>query len=178
MICEICKSKMNIVWMIEKSIAPNRYLNSKNTKIRSSKQKSFHCSNCSYLKNIHNLSISDIFGNYSYRSSKTFYDDEIIKFCINFFYENKIQSIIEVGGNNGSFFQKLSCNYKLFTSYTIIDKVPIDKGHPKLNHRNEFLSSLSKPLSTDLVIVRHAFAHNKSIQDFARNILECASCEG
>lgn len=177
MICEICKENLEIVWNIENSVIPNVYRNTVTTDFKISSQTTYHCAKCNYAKNVHDFSLNDIFCGYTYRSPLTNLDDAVATKISNFCVKKNIKKIVEIGGNNGVFANKIVSHMPELRDYTIYDKVPLEAHSRILTHKEEFLSSTTQNYKADFVITRHAFAHNESILKFARNIVEKFSPE-
>ena len=125
--CEICSKNLKIVWSINNSVAPNCYNKKINVLAKTSRQQSLFCKNCNYVKNKHNLKIKDIFDDYKYRSPKTNFDIPAVNFLKNFCNLNNVKSIIEVGGNNGVFAEKLITKINKINEYIVYDKISIKK---------------------------------------------------
>lgn len=171
MLCEICKTQMNLVWEFEKSVIPNIYYKAPN--LESCAQRVFFCEACFYIKNEHDFSIDQIFANYKYRSPVNDQDQEALTFLKDKILQNRVKSIAEVGGNNGLFAEKLLMLCPDIKSYDIWDQVPLEVQSSVIKCRSEYLSQESINSSVyDLVIVRHTFAHNSSINLFAQNIIQ------
>ena len=170
--CEICSAEMNMVWHIEHSVAPNRYRHNVSEKGVESEQRTYYCETCDYVKNSHDLTMDAIFSDYIYRSPDTIQDIEIADYLSEFISLNRIKSVIEVGGNNGVFASKILVQNSCVQSYHIIDKIPLAVIEPRLSTLDTYLSAETDKMQADLVIVRHAFAHNPSITNFAKNIVD------
>jgi hypothetical protein len=113
-----------------------------------------------------------MYEDYVYRSPNTSEDVEAVSIITRLIDEENIKTVSEVGGNNGVFAKKILDKALNIDEYLIWDKVKNSKTHPKLHFKNEFLTKSTEPTEVDLVIVRHAFAHNASISKFADNIIE------
>jgi len=174
--CCLCKSQMDIIWSINNGVIPNLYLK-KTEDEKKSAQHIFFCEKCQIIENVHNFSENDLFGNYVYRTPLTKMDDEIATYLSKFIKENEIKNIVEVAGNNGTFAKKILDLLKKDSDikYTIIDKVPIDCKDTRINHIEKFLNKTefnnNLKANCELVIVRHALAHNKNVVQFFEDIL-------
>ena len=167
--CEICDKKLYSVYQFSNSPIPNDYYEKPN--ILTSNQNITYCDNCFYVKNNHQFSIEQVFNNYLYRTPKTNQDQETIDFLKQKIESLGVTNIIEVGGNNGVFAEKLLEQVSMIDTHDIWDRVPLIIKNNRIKHTNEYLSENSIcEDEVDLVIVRHAFAHNPSISLFAKNI--------
>ena len=81
---------------------------------------------------------------------------------------------MEVAGNNGVFAAKVlsRVDQRESIKYTVIDDVPMSVDDTNIDSIRAFLtrenSALFTHLSPDLVICRHAIAHNPSLTTFFR----------
>ena len=77
--CDICSRAVEIVFELEKGIAPNCYLEHiKSTTFRP--QTITFCESCQLVENRHSFSMSELYGRYAYRSPNTTLDDEISEY--------------------------------------------------------------------------------------------------
>lgn len=174
--CDLCSKDIENVWNIQNGIAPNCYSKVPDS-FSISSQKIFFCEHCQLLSNHHDFSLEDLFNNYVYRTSNTNMDEEIIKCLSNFIKLNSIKKIVEVAGNNGIFAQKLVNEIDSNDiNISIIDKVKLAISDKRIEHIDAFIDSknanLFKNVNPELVIVRHALAHNYSIKTFFQDISE------
>ena len=173
--CCLCNSEMNLIWSIKNGVVPNLYLKEIKDE-QKSEQNIFFCENCQIIENVHNFSEKELFGNYVYRTPLTSMDDEIAIYLSAFIKENGIKNIIEVAGNNGTFANKILTLLKNENNlkYTIIDKVPLEYKDRRLSHINRFLNkndfNVNRNVNPELVIVRHALAHNENVVNFFDDI--------
>jgi hypothetical protein len=174
--CDICGKNMVSLWEISKGVAPNRYFqHSYEHTFRH--QNIFYCEPCNLITNRHNFSIDDLFGDYVYRTPNTVMDEEIVKVLSDFIKERELCDIVEVAGNNGVFAEKLVKKIgSLDPNYTIVDSVPLSVDNNNINHIDTFFEAdkeyLFDGLNPELVIIRHALAHNKSIRQFFGDIAQ------
>jgi hypothetical protein len=174
--CDICSKNIENVWTINKGIAPNCYSRLPDN-YSVSAQKIFFCENCQTLSNHHNFTLEDLFGDYVYRTPNTHMDEEIVKCLSAYIKQNSIKKIVEVAGNNGIFAQKLIDDLdSKDIDITVVDKVKLVVNDTRIHHIDAFIDSknisIFKDINPDLVIVRHALAHNNSIKTFFRDIIE------
>lgn len=175
--CCLCNSAMTPIWSIKNGVAPNLYLKDSSQE-QTSTQDLMFCEECQIIENVHHFSEDNLFGDYVYRTPATNMDDEIVEFLSSYIKKNNIKNVVEVAGNNATFAKKIlnmlpeEDNLK----YTIIDKVPLEHNDSRLFHVNAFLtkSELNNipNLDCQLVIVRHALAHNKNVLNFFKDINE------
>ena len=104
-------------------------------------------------------------------------DDDIADYIRLFIQDHGVKTIVEVAGNNGNFGSKvLSAVDDQDLSYTIVDSVELQVSDQRITHVNAFVEAqndgLFKDFNPDLVIIRHALAHNKSLVEFFRNIVK------
>lgn len=169
--CEICDNELVSVYEFLNSPIPNDYY--VKPRIIACKQNVFYCDKCFYVKNVHQFGVEQIYNNYLYRTPKSNQDQGTIDFLKQQIHEFTINNIVEIGGNNGVFAEKLLEQVPEIVAHEIWDRVPLAVQNDRITHNDQYLSenSISKK-ETDLVIVRHAFAHNPSISSFAKNIIE------
>ncbi len=173
---------MDRVWSIKNGVIPNLYLKNIEDEQKST-QAIFFCETCQVIENVHNFSEEQLFGNYVYRSPLTSMDDEIALYLSEYIKKNEIINIVEVAGNNGTFAKKildlLDNDSKI--KYTIIDRVPIESNDKRLNHIDKFLNKNdfinNSYLDSELVIVRHALAHNNNVVNFFEDIVNILNPE-
>lgn len=169
--CEICNNELTSVQQFSNSPIPNDYYVKPN--IIACKQNVFYCDECFYVKNVHQFDVAQIYNNYLYRTPKSNQDQGTIDFLKQQIQEFRIKNIVEIGGNNGVFAEKLLEQVPEIVSYDIWDRVPLSVQSDRITHNDQYLSENSiSDNEIDLVIVRHAFAHNPSINSFAKNIIE------
>jgi len=169
--CEICTNKLASVHQFTNSPIPNDYY--VKPSIIACEQNIFYCNKCFYVKNAHQFDVEQIFNNYSYRTPQSNQDQGTVDFLKQKIRDFKIKSIIEIGGNNGVFAEKLLVQAPKILTYDIWDRVPLVSQNDRITHNDQYLSDSSTSKNEiDLVIVRHAFAHNSSISSFAKNIIE------
>jgi hypothetical protein len=174
--CDICSKDIENIWMIQNGIAPNCYSKVPDS-FSVSSQNIFFCEHCQLLSNHHKFSLEDLFNDYAYRTPNTNMDEEIIKCLSDFIKLHSIKKIAEVAGNNGIFSQKLLNEIDSNDiSISIIDKVTLAVSDKRIEHIDAFIDPknayLFEDINPDLVIVRHALAHNYSIRNFFRDIAE------
>ena len=169
--CEICEKSNEKIWGVEKGIIPNRYYSSIN-QTQYFEQEIFFCSQCDYIFNKHSIPESEMYKDYVYRTPNTSEDDEAVKVISKIIKDENIKTVFEVGGNNGVFAKKILDKSFDVSEYLIWDKVNSSEAHEKLQFQNKYLTSSTVPAKADLVIVRHAFAHNSSITKFSINIAD------
>ena len=160
--CEICDNELASVYQFLNSPIPNDYYLKPGT--ISCEQRILFCDTCFYVKNFHQFDLEQIFNNYLYRSPKSNQDQGTIDFLKHKIQEFRIKNIVEIGGNNGVFAEKLLEQAPEILALEIWDRVPLAIKNDRITHNDQYLSesSISKK-EVDLVIVRHAFAHNPSI---------------
>jgi ubiquinone/menaquinone biosynthesis C-methylase UbiE len=173
--CSVCCSPASNVWEIASGIIPNHY-HKELKKEKKSSQGIFFCETCQTLENVHSFSEDDLFSNYVYRTPNTSMDEEIANYLATFINKNNIEKVVEVAGNNGIFAKKVIDLLDKDIDITIVDKVKLDVNDRRIHHINSFLEENNRDLfskiKSDLVIVRHALAHNKDIKKFLHNIID------
>jgi hypothetical protein len=174
--CDICESIMSEIWGIDHGISPNVYLHNRNDE-KVLPQKIFFCPSCQIIQNRHNFTNDDLYGNYAYRTPITSMDHEIVHFLTEFLIENNIKNVVEVAGNNGVFASKI-VNKSLIRDleYVVIDNVELEVSDRRIKHIRSFLEygkrDLFSNINPELVVIRHALAHNKSVKRFFKNIVD------
>jgi len=182
--CPICGSETGVVFESEFGVIPNRYYSG--TTRHNFNFSLNACNNCLTVINFSdNVSDSQVFSGYTYRSPVTNMDDESVLYLtrkINLYFNNKIDGLCEVGGNNGFFLSKLGLKVNNRESFVHIDKVRPD-FFPTARHIEEFLdmelvSRLSLEKKFDVVVARHCMAHNKKILPFWESLFSLVSTSG
>lgn len=182
--CQICGSDSDLVFESNLGVIPNNYYSEKthnnfNFSINS-------CKNCLTVETLsNNVTDSQIFSDYTYRSPITPMDDESVSFLsgkIKHHLNGDINGLCEVGGNNGIFLSKLLPKLKNNGPLVHIDKV-YPRHCPTASHLNSFLdSSLVYDFSLlkkfDVVVARHCMAHNKDILPFWKSLFSLVSNNG
>tara|TARA_X000000950_G_C13844446_1_gene631690 strand:- start:266 stop:1408 length:1143 start_codon:yes stop_codon:yes gene_type:complete len=137
------------------------------------------CENCQSIKNSHDISPNKIFENYSYSSFHTSLLKPIEKFIVEVCNSKNINSILEVGSNNGLFLKNI------YNLTNIDNAMGVDPSSPKEDGNDiTFISDffgekvvkeyeLSKKFN--LIIARHMFAHVPNPEKIAKELAMCAS---
>lgn len=172
--CEICNVPMTYLWSFSRSPIVNDYKRAKYDS-RDTESHIVFCDSCSYLKNLHDIDIKDIFHNYSYRSFDSPELKPIVTDLKDFIELNKIENVLEVGCNTGLLLYKINSLLKERVKFSGFDPAPIKQLDLNFDFYNTFfcketLEENDLGLSQDFVIVRHAFAHNPNIDVFAKDI--------
>jgi hypothetical protein len=174
--CDICGIFMPDIWEVKHGIAPNVYL-AETDGAKTSPQKMFFCPSCQIIENKHDFTNDDLYKNYAYRTPITSMDNEIVNFLSQFIIENNIKDVVEVAGNNGVFASKIVNKSLIFDlEYTVVDDVELEVSDRRIKHIRSFLQygkrELFSDMNPELVIIRHALAHNKSVNGFFKSIVD------
>jgi len=174
--CDICGADMSAIWEINNGIAPNVYRDEID-EVKTSPQRMLFCPSCQIIENKHDFTNDDLYKNYAYRTPRTSMDDEIVKFLSQFLIENNIKNVVEVAGNNGVFASKIVNETQIFDlEYIVVDDVEFDVSDHRIKHIRSFLQyekrELFSNINPELVIIRHALAHNKSVNKFFQSIVD------
>ena len=172
MYCSICKNPMQNVLTTDHSVCVNNY--SLKPETQYVEQEAFYCNECQYIKNQHPWTMEQLFGAYAYTSPSTKLLSPILDRLEEFCREHDINSICEVGGNNGLFLSELQKRWPNAT-YHNIDKWHDSILHPNIETVCTFVDDTSKAhlksLKPQLVICRHMLAHNPDATKLVNNII-------
>ena len=170
--CLICKKPMQNVLTTNQSVCVNNY--SQQAVTQYAVQEAFYCNECQYIKNQHPWTLEQLFGAYAYTSPATKLLSPVLDRLEEFCREHDINSICEVGGNNGLFLAELQKRWPNAT-YHNIDKWHDSTLHPSIETVCTFVDDTSKAhlknLKPQLVICRHMLAHNPDAKKLLNNII-------